>query len=105
MANTIKIKAGSGTPTTSNIVDRELAFDRDANKLYINDNGTIVDLTGSGATGDITAVTAGTGLDGGGSSGDVTLSVDVSDFMSNGASGRVLRATGEDTMSASTNIR
>ena len=88
MANTIKIKAGSGTPTTSNIVDRELAFDRSADKLYINDNGTIVDLTGSGATGDITAVTAGTGLDGGtsGSSGDVTdaISVDVSDFMSNG---------------------
>ena len=66
MANTIKIKAGSGTPTTSDIVDKELAFDRSADKLYINDNGTIVDLTGSGATGDITAVTAGTGLDGGG---------------------------------------
>ena len=41
MANTIKIKAGSGTPTTSNIADRELAFDRSANKLYINDAGTI----------------------------------------------------------------
>ena len=47
MANTIKIKAGNGTPTTSDIVDKELAFDRDANKLYINDNGTIVDLSGS----------------------------------------------------------
>ena len=47
MANTIKIKSGSGTPTTSDIVDKELAFDRDANKLYINDSGTIVDLSGS----------------------------------------------------------
>jgi len=47
MANTIKIKAGSGTPTTSDIVDKELAFDRSADKLYINDNGTIVDLSGS----------------------------------------------------------
>jgi len=76
MANTIKIKAGSGTPTTSNIVDRELAFDRGANKLYINDNGTIVDLTGSGASGDIEGVTAGTGLSGGGTSGTVTLNID-----------------------------
>ena len=104
MANTIKIKAGSGTPTTSNIVDRELAFDRGANKLYINDNGTIVDLTGSGATGDITAVTAGTGLDGGGSSGDVTLSVDVSDFMSNGSDNRIVTATGADAMNAEANF-
>ena len=76
MANTIKIKAGSGTPTTSNIVDRELAFDRSANKLYINDSGTIVDLTGSGASGDITSVVAGTGLSGGATSGEATLNID-----------------------------
>ena len=75
MANTIKIKAGSGTPTTTDIVDKELAFDRSADKLYINDNGTIVDLTGSGASGDIEGVTAGTGLSGGGTSGTVTLSL------------------------------
>jgi hypothetical protein len=102
MANTIKIKAGSGTPTTSNIVDRELAFDRSANKLYINDNGSIVDL--SGEVGDITAVTAGTGLDGGGSSGDVSLSVDVSDFMANGSNDRILTATGTDAMNAEANL-
>ena len=46
-SNTIKIKAGSGTPTTSDIQDKELAFDRSADKLYINDAGSIVDLTGS----------------------------------------------------------
>jgi len=40
-SNIIKIKAGSGVPTTSNIVDRELAFDRSNNKLYINDAGTM----------------------------------------------------------------
>ena len=47
MANTIKIKAGSGVPTTSDIVDKELAFDRSGNKLYINDSGTIVNLSGA----------------------------------------------------------
>jgi len=55
MANTIKIKAGSGTPTTSDIVDKELAFDRSADKLYINDNGTIVEV-GGGTSGTITSV-------------------------------------------------
>jgi hypothetical protein len=47
MSNIIKIKAGSGVPTTSDIVDREMAFDRSGNKLYINDSGTIVNLSGA----------------------------------------------------------
>jgi hypothetical protein len=72
-SNTIKIKAGSGTPTTSDIQDKELAFDRSADKLYINDAGTIVDLTGTASSGDIEGVTAGNGLTGGGTSGTVTL--------------------------------
>jgi len=49
---------------------------------------------------DATLDTAGTGID----ISSTTISVDVSDFMSNGASGRILRATGADAMSALTNI-
>ena len=119
MANTIKIKAGSGTPTTSNIADRELAFDRSANKLYINDAGTIVELTPDSSSADITSVVAGSGLTGGATSGAATLnigagtgidvaadaiSVDVSDFMSNGADNRVLTATGTDAFRGEGNL-
>src|SRR5210317_1587832 len=50
MSNIIKIKSGSFLPTTSYIVDREMAFDRANNKLYINDSGTIIQLTGSGGS-------------------------------------------------------
>lgn len=32
---TIRIKSGTTTPTTSNVVDSELAFDRTAGKLYV----------------------------------------------------------------------
>jgi hypothetical protein len=47
-----------------------------ANKLY-NENGTLTFDGTAIATGDITGVTAGTGLGGGGTSGDVTLNLDV----------------------------
>jgi hypothetical protein len=53
MANTLKIKRGSGTPTTSNLAQYELAYDYTNDKLYIHDptnsaGQEIVELTGLG---------------------------------------------------------
>lgn len=48
MANTIKLKRGTSTPTTSNIVDGEVAIDKTAKKLYLNDGGTIKEIGGGG---------------------------------------------------------
>lgn len=55
MSNVIKIKRGSGTPTTSNLAQYELAYDHAANKLYIHDptnssGQEIVEITGSTVT-------------------------------------------------------
>ena len=54
MANTIQIKHGSSVPTTSNLAPFELGYVKDS-ALYINNNGTIVQLTGLAATGLVNA--------------------------------------------------
>ena len=46
MSQTIKLKRGTTTPTTSNIVSGEVAIDTSAQKLYINDSGTIKEIGG-----------------------------------------------------------
>ena len=51
MANTIKLKRGSSTPTTSDIVDGEVAIDKSAQKLYINDGGSIKEIGGGSGGG------------------------------------------------------
>ena len=51
MANTIKLKRGTSTPTTSDIVDGEVAVDKSAQKLYLNDGGSIKEIGGGGSGG------------------------------------------------------
>ena len=45
MANVIKLKRGTSTPTTSDIANGEVAVDTSAKKLYVNDSGTVLTET------------------------------------------------------------
>jgi len=58
LANTIKLKRGTSTPTTSDIVDGEVAIDKSAQKLYINDGGSIKEIGGGGGVADGSITTA-----------------------------------------------
>ena len=44
MSAVIKLKRGTSTPTTSDIVSGEVALDTSAQKLYVNDSGTIKEI-------------------------------------------------------------
>jgi len=44
MANTIKIRRGSGTPSQSDFSDYELGYDYTGNKLYIKHNSSMVEV-------------------------------------------------------------
>lgn len=46
MAQTIKLKRGTTTPTNTDIVNGEVAIDTSAKKLYINDGGTVKEIGG-----------------------------------------------------------
>jgi len=46
MTAIIKLKRGTTTPTTGDLVNGEVAIDTSAKKFYINDNGTIKEIGG-----------------------------------------------------------
>jgi len=50
MATIIKLKRGTGTPTTSDLANGEVGIDTSAKLLYINDNGTIKSIGGSSSS-------------------------------------------------------
>lgn len=59
MATVIKLKRGTTTPTTSNIVSGEIAVDTSAQKFYINDDNTIKTIgLGNPSVSDISDLTA-----------------------------------------------
>jgi hypothetical protein len=50
MATVIKLKRGTTTPTTGDIVSGEVAIDTSAQKLYINDSGSVKEIGGGTAS-------------------------------------------------------
>lgn len=59
MANVIKLKRGTSTPTTSDITSGEVALDTSAKKLYVNDGGTVKEIGGGGVESDAQRNTVG----------------------------------------------
>jgi hypothetical protein len=80
MASLIQIKRGTASSWTSAntvLAAGEVGFETDTKKLKVGDGTTAWTSLGYTVTdGDISGVTAGTGLSGGGNSGAVTLAID-----------------------------
>jgi len=56
MSTVIKLKRGTTTPTTSDITAGEVAVDTSAQKLYINDSGTVKEIGGGTAANSFTTI-------------------------------------------------
>ena len=61
MSTVIKLKRGTSTPTTSDIVSGEVAIDTSAQKFYVNDSGSIK-LIGDGSASALTIQEEGSSL-------------------------------------------
>ena len=80
MSSIIQVKRGTAAAWTSanpTLTAGEIGFESDTKKMKVGDGSTAwTSLTYTATDGDISGVTAGTGLSGGGSSGAVTLAID-----------------------------
>ena len=80
MSSIIQVKRGTAAAWTSanpTLTAGEIGFESDTKKMKVGDGSTAwTSLTYTATDGDVSGVTAGTGLSGGGSSGAVTLAID-----------------------------
>lgn len=99
MPAVIQVKRGTASSWTSAntvLAAGEVGFETDTKKMKVGDGSTAWTSLGYTATdGDISGVTAGTGLSGGGTSGAVTLNLSTPVVTTNGGTGLSTFTTGD----------